>query len=122
MAALLSWASCEIRAGASGALSICSFNHAGSSAFLRIAEKVVDVLDARPGKNSLTADAAVFFQEIGQQLDFQIVPGREVGVPAFAGERMMPEAIPVKARHAQAGAGGDHGAIAFRILRALAAA
>ena len=78
------------------------------------------VLDSRSGKNALAARVAMLFQNIAEQFDFQVVPGREIRVSTFAGERMMPEAVPIKTRHAQAGPRRDHCAISFRVLRACA--
>ncbi len=39
---------------------------------------------------------------------------------AFASERMMAKAVPVESGHAEAGAGGDHSAVAFGVFRAFA--
>ena len=46
-----------------------------------------------------------------------VVSRRKVGVATFTGKRVMPKAIPVQSRHAQAGSCGDNGAIAFGIFR-----
>src|SRR5260370_36343407 len=86
--------------------------------FLSIAKKVVDVLDSRPGKKPLVADAAVFLLEIRQQLHFQGVSGCEIGVPALAGEGRMPESSPINARQTKAGPRRDDRSSSLPIRRA----
>src|SRR5437899_1117540 len=47
-----------------------------------------------------------------QQLHLELISGREVGVPALARERMVPEPIPIKARDSKPGPRRDHRSIA----------
>src|SRR6266849_339096 len=84
--------------------------------FACVPKKIVDILDSRPGKNSLVTDATVFLLKVSEQLHFQIIPGCEVGVSAFACKRMMPESIPIEARHSESGASRDHGPVSFGIF------
>src|SRR6202011_5836797 len=51
---------------------------------------------------------------------FEIIPGREVGMSAFAGKRMMPEAIPIESCHPKAGSCRDYRPVPFGIFRAFA--
>src|SRR5439155_13760106 len=84
--------------------------------FLRVTKKVVDVLDSWPGENSLTAYAAILLLKIAQQLHLELISGREVGVPALASQRMVPEPIPIKARDSKPGPRRDHRSIALCIF------
>src|SRR5208283_2252935 len=89
---------------------------------MRIPEKIVNIPDPGPRENSLATDAPIFFLKVFQQLHFEIVPGREVGVSSLASERMMAEAIPVKPRHTQSGSGRNYRPVSLCILRTLAQA
>src|SRR5881227_3726516 len=116
---LFSNAICDISAGGSGAPLICSLSHWGSSSFF-VSKKVVNVLDSWPGENSLTAYAAILLLKIAQQLHLELISGREVGVPALARERMMPEPIPIKPRDSKPGPRRDHRSIALCIFGSFA--
>ena len=60
----------------------------------------------------------MFSLEIVQQLNFQFISGREVGMAAFASEGMMTKSIPIHAGYSESSACGDDGAIAFGIVGA----
>ena len=49
-------------------------------------------------------------------MHLDLVARRKITVPAFAGEGVMPKAVPIKSGDAESGARGDHGAVAFGIL------
>ena len=67
--------------------------------FLGVAKKIINVLDSWSGENPFATYAAMFSLEIGQQLHFQFISGREVGVTALASEGMVAESIPIKTCH-----------------------
>src|SRR5579862_9563682 len=59
----------------------------------------------------------MLFQDVAEQFDFQLIPRREIRVPAFTGEGMMPKTIPIKPGDAEAGPGRDHRAISIGVVR-----
>ncbi len=63
---------------------------------------------------------AEFFHQVLQKLDLDVVLGGELGVSAFAGERMMTETVPVKSGFAQPGSRRNHGGVAFGLARPFA--
>ena len=88
--------------------------------FFSISKKVIDIPDARTGKNALVTDSSVFLLKVTEQFHLQIIFGSKVSVAAFAGKRMMAVSVPIKPRYAQPRSGRDHGAISFRVFRPFA--
>src|SRR5205807_10136303 len=86
--------------------------------FFGVAKEIVNIFDSRAGENPFATYAAMFSLEIGQQFHVQFISGGEVGVAAFASERVMAESIPIKACHSEPGAGGDDSTIAFGVFGA----
>src|SRR6266850_7460609 len=87
---------------------------------MRIAKKLVDAFDPRPGENSLTTHAAVFLLKISQQFHLECVARSEIGVAALAGKGMMAGAVPIKSGNAESGFRRDYGTVAFGIFGAFA--
>src|SRR5207302_119750 len=84
--------------------------------FPRVTKEIVDILDSGPGENSLTADTAMFLLKIRQQFLLHIVPGREIGMPSLASERMVAITIPIETGHPKARPRRDHSPIPLSVL------
>ena len=79
----------------------------------------VDVVDPRPAYHPLDAHPAEALAEVTQEADFLLGAGGVVHMPAFGGDGHPVVADPRQQGHAEAGAGGDQGAVAVRIGRPL---
>ena len=78
-----------------------------------IAEKFVDIFDAKAGGDPFGTDMAVLLDEIFEQRDLKFVPRCKIRMSPLAGPDMVFVAIPVKSSLAQSGAGRDDAAVAF---------
>src|SRR5262249_62255169 len=78
-----------------------------------VAEELVDVVQPRAGDHALVADVGESGQQVTQQFRLQLVTRGEIGVAAFAGEGVMPRAVPIKSRLSEPGPGGDNGGLAL---------
>ncbi len=78
-----------------------------------LAQELVDVGQAHAADHALIADAAVvLLLEEAQQVDLVLVAGREVRVASLGGIGNVGVAVPDEQALAQAGSGGDQGAVA----------
>ena len=78
-----------------------------------LAQELVDVGQAHAADHALEADAAVvLLLEEAQQVDLVFVARRVVGVAALGGVGRVGAAVPDQQALAQAGSGGDQGAVA----------
>src|SRR5262245_670878 len=82
-----------------------------------VAEELVDVVQPRAGAHTLVADVGESGQQVTQQFRLQLVTRGEIGVAAFAGEGVMPRAVPIKSRLPEPGPGGDNGGVALYARR-----
>src|SRR5205085_108279 len=77
-----------------------------------MAQKLINIKQARPRYDALDADAAVLRMHVLEQLALHQVARREVYVAAFGRRWQVTLAVPEKAGHAHACAGSDQRCVA----------
>src|SRR6266481_6478236 len=76
-----------------------------------IAQILVNVQQSRTRENALPAHAPKFLQQITMESDFRFIAWGKIAVSALTGKGVTPLSVLKKPGLAQAGAGGDQGAV-----------
>ena len=74
----------------------------------RVAQELVDVHQARPGKDALIAHVLVFREEMMKQLGLERVARGKIAVTPFTRDRAVHFPVPESASLAETGPGGDN--------------